>query len=384
MNDVLRAGEALKGDLTWSDQTSADIEKIFQVANSWRDSHAYPMRSIRQSVVARTTSLGLQGLTVARLKRMRSIRRKLRTIPAKLNQIQDLGGCRVILPSIADVNLLVENLVQGVPHDLRRQFDYINHPKDDGYRCYHLVYNFRGKGESETYNGRRIEVQIRTRLQHAWATAVEAIGLLRKEDMKGGQGDPRWLRLFQLMSAEIALAEGCSERSVLPPRNQRIEEIQYLNKNLQAVETLENARWAVNYTMPPAYPMNRPAFYRIEYNNETNEVNVTEHFGPMSGIKAYGQAEMEDNLSGKNKINTVFIEADKVEDLKQAYPNYFGDVNVFNTNLKRVTEGLETKEFTMPPQYRPPPPPHEPPDLAWFRQHKHRQWSYPRPRNGRK
>ena len=70
-----------------------------------------------------------------------------------------------------------------------------------------MVFKFSGTGQEEVYNGRRVEIQIRTRLQHSWATAVEALELFRRENLKGGEGSPNWLRLFKLMSAEFAVAE---------------------------------------------------------------------------------------------------------------------------------------------------------------------------------
>ena len=41
------------------------------------------------------------------------------------------------------------------------------------------MYRYAAKDrDAELYNGRRIEIQVRTRLQHAWATAVEGVGLV--------------------------------------------------------------------------------------------------------------------------------------------------------------------------------------------------------------
>jgi ppGpp synthetase/RelA/SpoT-type nucleotidyltranferase len=186
----LRAGEALKGDLVWSPESRLNILEVFQIANNFRDAHAYPMGKLRLTLRSQIKRLGQDGHTVARLKRMPSIRRKLRTQGWQLNQIHDLAGCRAILPSIDDVNRLVEAM-RGIPHALHREYPYIQEPKDDGYRCHHMVFKFRGKGDESYYNDRRLEIQIRTRLQHAWATAVEAIGLFRGEDIKGGGGGPR-------------------------------------------------------------------------------------------------------------------------------------------------------------------------------------------------
>ena len=43
-------------------------------------------------------------------------------------------------------------------------------------------------------------MQIRTAIQHSWATAVEMVGLFRKESLKSGFGDIKWLRFFELVS----------------------------------------------------------------------------------------------------------------------------------------------------------------------------------------
>src|SRR5664280_2654775 len=106
MKEVLRAGEALAGAVPWYNRTEADAARqVFRIAHNWRDSHAYAMRRVRYELAAqlRRQRLGVAGNTGARLKRMPSIRRKLAAIPGNLNQMNDLAGCRVILPSIEDV-----------------------------------------------------------------------------------------------------------------------------------------------------------------------------------------------------------------------------------------------------------------------------------------
>jgi hypothetical protein len=136
----------------------------------------------------------LLGITAARLKRMQAIRKKLKRINLHLNQIQDLGGCRAILDSMTDVRTLVQAVRDRSRHNLRPEKDYIAAPKADGYRSHHLIVCFCGKGPAAVHNDRRIEIQVRTRLQHSWATAVEAVGLFRGEYLKGSQGDRRWRR----------------------------------------------------------------------------------------------------------------------------------------------------------------------------------------------
>jgi len=135
---VIRAGKLIAGDLLWTDQTEPQLRDAFKIANSWRNSHAYPMRSVRSQVLWHMRDRDIQGTTSARLKRMPAIRRKLRrdNISLHINQLQDLGGVRAILPSINDVRTLIETLKARSHHELREEDPYIDSPKDDGYPNY--------------------------------------------------------------------------------------------------------------------------------------------------------------------------------------------------------------------------------------------------------
>ncbi len=118
-DDVRRAGKLIAQDLIWTDETAPAIQEAFAIANSWRDSHAFPMRSIRYHIINSMRRMGIQGISAARLKRMRAIRMKLGRGPNPLDKLQDLGGCRFILPMITDVHMLTDTLRAQLPHTLR-------------------------------------------------------------------------------------------------------------------------------------------------------------------------------------------------------------------------------------------------------------------------
>ena len=361
--DVRRAGDALRGNILWSDESADEIKEIFRIANSWRDSHMYPMWRVRYELMGQIRRLKQPGSTFARLKRMSSICKKLRNLTAKLNKIQDLGGCRAIMPSIRDTKALINSCRENLAHEIHTVDDYINNPKPDGYRSHHIVYKFRGDETSAIFNGRRIELQIRTRLQHSWATAVEAVGTFRKEDLKGGQGSTEWLRLFELMSSEIAIAEDCPELENAPPHHERIAEIRELDECLKAVSTLENLRQAFNYV--ETYSSNiEPKYFIIRYDNANSTVNVDPYDSSIAGTKSLDDIEKSEN------INSVLVEADKIETLMEGYPNYFGDVQLFKNSLRDITRGKVAKEFSLPPQATVPGKPREQPDLTWFKRRK--------------
>lgn len=102
--------------------------------------------------------------------------------------MQDLGGCRAVLPDLNGVYSVAQSFLRAQhKHKLIRQDDYVLKPKPSGYRGVHLVYSYRSD-RTETWNGLAIEIQIRSQLQHAWATAVETVGLFTNQARKSSMG----------------------------------------------------------------------------------------------------------------------------------------------------------------------------------------------------
>jgi hypothetical protein len=46
LTNVIEAGKIITGHIGWDDNKQEAIIDAFRVANNWRDSHAYPMRSL--------------------------------------------------------------------------------------------------------------------------------------------------------------------------------------------------------------------------------------------------------------------------------------------------------------------------------------------------
>jgi hypothetical protein len=361
--DVLRAGEALAGNIPWNNEQEAQsAREIFQIAHNWRDSHAYPMRRMRYELAGQIRKLsGKATLPVARLKRMPSIRRKLVKHPGNLNQIQDLAGCRAIMPTVAEANSLIEAMRANSAHEVFREYPYMSEPKPDGYRCHHMVFKFRGTGDEAVFDGRRIEIQIRSELQHSWATAVEAVGLFRREDLKAGQGNPDWLRLFVIMSEVFAV-----EENLKPADDLNVAEIVELEKKLDAVDVLERLSQAFSFTENYVFNANdKPDYFLIEYDRAAERVSIRPFFGPIYASMSYDSAEVDNAKAGSRDKKTVLVEVDGIENLKSAYPNYFGDVHKFKDRLRDITKH-RTLDYSVPPQERVPIPRREKPDLSWL------------------
>lgn len=176
-------------------------------------------------------------------------------------------------------------------------------------------------------------------------------------------------KIAKLMSAEFAVAEECPEPQGVPSRDKRIFEIQELDRSLNAIGVLDNMSHVVRWTdfAPAPSPHAKPTHYLIKYNTGTKQVEVRPEFGAEMAIREYNQAEFPDNKGGQNSTNVVLVELDKVENLKAAYPNYFGDVQLFKEQLKRIVKGMTAEEYTVRPQETVALRSSERPDLAWFK-----------------
>lgn len=335
-NEVNQAGKELGGDIPAESYERA--LDIFRIAYEWRGLHLYPMRKMRRELARISNSQKVEGIvTAGRLKRMQSIRRKLSRISTKLTQIQDLGGCRAIVGSIPDVENIVRAYSDGVSrHILKKSTNYIERPRSSGYRTHHLIMRFvPQKADEELLAGRLIELQIRTRLQHSWATAVEAVGLFLGEDLKGGEGSPLWLRFFKLMSAELAAREGCLLEDEFRDEIKRRCEIKDIEQEIRAVNNLNNLSYA--FKSINNYIGERPGTFLIQYDNFKETVRVKSYTGIKGiyeGIEKYGEEERQHSA-----INTVFVEVDRVNNLRAAYPNYYGDVREFTDCVREAVNG---------------------------------------------
>ena len=124
-----------------------------------------------------------------------------------LSQMQDIGGCRAIVSTVDQVRALCKLYAASeMKHKLHHTDDYLNNPKESGYRGVHLIYRYHSDRKTE-YNTLLIEMQLRSQLQHAWATAVETVGAFMQQALKSSLGEKEWLRFFALMGTAIAVRE---------------------------------------------------------------------------------------------------------------------------------------------------------------------------------
>ena len=153
-----------------------------------------PLIQIQNGLRHKGRAVDPNCIVAQRIKRLASITSKLKRFKTMtLSQMQDLGGCRAIVSSVARVDKLANAYVRSdIRHQLHTRDDYLRGPKPSGYRGVHLIYQY-NSDRTKTYNGLKIEMQLRSQLQHAWATAVETVGTFVRQALKSSQGEQEWL-----------------------------------------------------------------------------------------------------------------------------------------------------------------------------------------------
>ncbi len=195
LTKVRRAGQIVK-ETPWTLPPDDRLSWAFDVLDNWRACHAYPMAKAIRGLRSRVQTVGAQGAVSQRLKRHDAIMNKLARIPGmKLDRMQDIAGCRAVLDTLDEVRAVERRWGADLVKD---RDDYVAEPKSTGYRAVHLIV---------VYDDRKVEVQLRTRLQQEWAVEVERVGGRMGVDLKSGYGPDEVLQFFATVAEAHALED---------------------------------------------------------------------------------------------------------------------------------------------------------------------------------
>lgn len=343
-SQINNAGKVIRSATAGSSEYLAALKII----NEWRTCHAYPLNTFNATLRRKTRKYN-KPIVAQRLKRLPTIVDKLNPFPEmELARMQDIGGLRAVVNTIEEVRALQSEYqdTKRFTHELSRTHDYITHPKLDGYRGVHLIYKYNNSlarnGLAEQYKGLAVELQIRTQLQHTWATAVETMGTLRGESYKTAKGSKKWLEFFALVSSAFAHVEDTPlipKYAELSAREtyERVRRSEAKLNVLQQISGLSVAAEAI-------HERGMPGFYNlIVLNSKDRSVRIT--FFPKDKLSAatneYAKLEAEANPDS----NLVLVSAGRLDSLKAAYPNYFLDVRDFIEKVRVIIEQAESDKM---------------------------------------
>lgn len=308
--------------------------EVLAVINNWRAAHSYPLQSSTVGLRRIAKRFDADPLIARRTKRRPSIAKKLLLRHGMdLSRMNDIGGCRAVLADVDTVKAVTDYYLHKSrhEHDLVKEYPYIEEPQATGYRGVHLVYKHHSS--QGHWNGLRIEIQLRTGLQHAWATAVETVGLFEGQALKSNIGDADTLRLFALMGTAIANREGTPPVPETPTDSLELQrEVRRLARSTNIVHRLQSIRVLLqNEVQLRSMP---GKFFLLDLDVEAQSLRITPYKRRSQAEQVYETLEQE--LAEDPNHDVVLVSVDDIALLRRAYPNYFMDTRAFIDVIEEV------------------------------------------------
>jgi putative GTP pyrophosphokinase len=318
----------------------SELVKAYDILNNLRASHSYPINTFQANLRAKLKHIDKNAFDAQRLKRTPSIVSKLKRFPKmQLARMQDIDALRAVVKNVESVRKLKQEFVDSrFNHELINEKDYIANPKDSGYRSVHLIYRYKGKFLSD-YNGHLLEIQIRTKLQHSWATAVETMGTFLNQSLKASEGADQWLNFFAITSSAFAYLEKCP---LIPPftslsQLQTYARVKEEAERLEVVDKLKTFGLAVKNVSAGG---TKSDYYLLVLNPHEKVVQITGFDRRQLDLAMTKYSEEERKLETDVNSQVVLVKAESLDSLRKAYPNYFLDTHAFLEYVEFISKQI--------------------------------------------
>jgi hypothetical protein len=269
----------------------------------------------------------------------------------QLSRVNDIGGCRAVLASVDHVYDLQRALLEQTRASwelthLPSKYDYVARPKDSGYRSVHLVYAYQSDSEEHAdFDGQRIEIQLRSKLQHSWATANEIAETFTGLPLKSYRGAVAphdaerfagWKRFFVLASGVFAYLEG---KSPVPDTPDRIgplrDDLRRVDDAISAYHWLKTWRTVVKDVCLPAISTHGEHIKRFLLTmKKVREDCYSLTVLPFAEDRQFTAFDAYVLAERANNAVLVSISSDSLKDLQTAYPNYYADATSFLETIR--------------------------------------------------
>lgn len=339
---VEKAGDTIREYISSRGSSSGNTqseEEKFTAAlitlKMYRELHSPSLRLLETLLEEKLRRLDLfeDSIIASRTKRLESITNKLMERKSmRLPQMEDIVGIRVTLPDIQSVNKFINDEsdceilnCEQISNNFSVN-DYLSKPKDGGYRSVHRIF----KCESESGFKINLELQIRSKIQHEWATVVEILGFVNKFSYKAGKGDKKTLVFLKLTSVLFSIAE---DAPIIPSYenlslSELCDNLRVLDDELQIINKLKEVSSILSSRKN--YDSN---YYLIQLDIIKRETIVSQFDDEKEANDKY--TLLEGQYRHSDRYDVVLVSVDDFKKIEDAYPNYFLNANDF---VKRFTE----------------------------------------------
>ena len=329
-NQVCKAGNLL------SDETVSIIDKnwALEVVGNWRSCHALPLNTFQSNLKKKAEKIDSKSIVARRTKRLPSIISKLKRFEhMNLGRMQDIAGCRAIMKTMPMLKELNKVLEKKIRHKVVGKKDYITQPQETGYRGVHLIFRYDSAKRKE-FNGLLVEVQLRTKLQHIWSTAVETIGVFLNQPLKSNQGEKDWLRFFALLSGLFAIKEKYPVGPGIPnSRDEILAELMPIAEKLKVEERLNAYRGVVKTATEDT---KKAKYFLMKLDPVTKKLELQGFKASDFKIAELRYMAAEASLAPSTETDIALVSVTSINNLKKAYPNYYLDLRDFVSIYRRV------------------------------------------------
>lgn len=310
----------------------------YHLIDQWRASHGYVINTFQAWLKGHISKQEYNVEFAQRLKRRNTVIDKLlRKRPDGTPLIQDVtamhdfAGCRMIFENVSDLNhfrnyIRSSDVLRNIEHELRSdelKYNYIESPKNTGYRGIHDVFRHFPRQHRRTpdfkrpWDGLMVEIQFRTRAQHAWATAVEISDILDGARTKFAVTETKRSRFFSIASEIIARRHENLERAWLGRTTPELQaELQLLENDLGIMQRLKPLRQFEDEQNLKVHNV----LNIVRQEDGTLKLEVSTFRSAPEAIKAASELE-----SDETSLNAVYVRAENPNQLRSAYRNYFND-----------------------------------------------------------
>lgn len=294
-------------------QNSEEYGKQILILDSWRHQHEEQAQIFFKKLVGIINKYPGSMVTY-RLKRKESILKKLYRSNGnfELGAMDDIAGCRVIVNSVSEVYKVyneILNLKRAKEIDIKKTKDYIKNPEKSGYRSLHIIVK-QTLTQENIDRQYRIELQIRTKLQHYWSTAVEAISEIDNVEYKDptliSKGNIRIQSCLQFSKVISELFDCCEndDDACSKSKEKFVNSVRTNDNFKEIIEDLKAARNSVTINMQKNSAQGGEGLYLLELSRETQELTI--HSYTMDCVeKAITNYNSKENSSISNKANKI-------------------------------------------------------------------------------
>lgn len=343
---IRKIGEKLREGIELTEEEKLEFD-------NFREAHNIIIKLF--TIELKKVNFSKQHLTASRNKRIETIISKLcRPEKPKLDRIHDIAGTRIIFENIKSLedyidileNTELVNFKEKINEDKNR-YNYIKNPKSDGYRSIHKVFNYSSNIPYSTLNeksfnleNKKIELQLRTRLQHIWATTVEIYDIINKSNIKTGTHNKLETKEGLFFKKCSLVFEGIESNDVEKIKI-NINEI-FRDKDLVEIyNRLKGIKNIKNIQLPKTLGSDEVFILITDLNKgkttffTTDPIEKNDKQDTFLINASYRRLE-EKNTKGEYIL--LLLTLGDIKKLKNVYPNYFLNTNEFISILKKYKD----------------------------------------------